>query len=94
MKKLLEKLDNLQKELNQTDEVRKIKKLNHQLQKNTPLLKLLEEYHKYPNPKLKKQIINDSFFKEYKEAETNLNILILNINSKLKQITKKGSCKL
>ena len=43
----------------------------------------------------KKDIVNfneETLYKEYKEAETNLNILILKINKELKKINSKGKC--
>ena len=38
------------------------------------------------------KIINNKFFREYKLSENEINYIILEINSKLKQISKKGSC--
>ena len=38
------------------------------------------------------EIESNKLFQEYKEKETDLNILILKINERLKEITKKESC--
>ena len=39
-----------------------------------------------------KKVFSRELFKEYKEYETDINILILDINSRLKQINDKGKC--
>ena len=48
--------------------------------------------HINPKEETKKQILDNELFRKYKEKETDLNILILKINSELKQITKKDKC--
>ena len=36
--------------------------------------------------------MNNNLFKEYKEEETEINFIILEINKRLKQINNKGKC--
>lgn len=92
METLIEKVNELKDALSNTKEVLDIKELNKEIKKDKKLLELLNEYHLYPREDLKKQILDNELFRKYKEKETDLNILILKINSELKQITKKDKC--
>ena len=71
-----------------------IKRLNKKLEKDKELKTLIEEYRKNNDNNLLKKIENNELFQEYKEKETNLNILILKINQRLKELTDKGRCSL
>ena len=42
--------------------------------------------------KIKEKIISNELFREYKLKETDLNIMIMSINQKLKTISKERSC--
>ena len=92
METLIEKVNELKDSLSSTKEVLDIKELNKEIKKDKKLLSLLNEYHLYPKEETKKQILDNELFRKYKEKETDLNILILKINSELKQITKKDKC--
>ena len=92
METLIEKVNELKDSLSNTKEVLDIKELNEKIKKDKKLLSLLNEYHLYPKEETKKQILDNELFRKYKEKETDLNILILKINSELKQITKKDKC--
>ena len=92
METLIEKVNELKDSLSSTKEVLDIKELNEKIKKDKKLLSLLNEYHLYPKEETKKQILDNELFRKYKEKETDLNILILKINSELKQITKKDKC--
>lgn len=92
METLIEKVNELKDSLSNTKEVLDIKELNKEIKKDKKLLSLLNEYHLYPKEETKKQILDNELFRKYKEKETDLNILILKINSELKQITKKDKC--
>ena len=56
------------------------------------LQELLKEYEYNKTDSIKEQIIENELFQKYKEKEIDLNILIMEINKKLKTISKKGSC--
>ena len=92
MKELIEKVENLKKELDNSKEVKHIKELNSKINDNKELISLIEKYNETQNESIKEQIINNEFFREYKLSENEINYIILEINSKLKQISKKGSC--
>ena len=52
------------------------------------------EYNVTQDEELKKKILANKLFNNYKEKETDLNILILELNRKLKEISDKGKCNL
>lgn len=92
MEKLLEKIEILKKELNNTEQVKNIQKLNLQIKENKKLLNKIQIYNQTRKELLRQEILSDNLYKEYKVAETELNILILQINSKLNKINNKGKC--
>ena len=89
MEKLVETLSSLKECLDETDLVKDIKKLNKEISNNPELLKLLDEYRLKPTEENKNKIIRNELFQKYKEKETDINLLIMQINSKLKQINNK-----
>ena len=92
MEELIEKIENIKKELDNSKEVKHIKELNNKIKDNKELLNIIEKYNNTQSESIKKEIINNEFFREYKLSENEINYIILEINSKLKQISKKGSC--
>ena len=92
MEKLLKKLAILKEELDNIESVKKIKKLNFLLKENKELNNLLEEYQLTKNERIKEEIIQNNLFQDYKHYETEVNLLILEINQELKEITKNRSC--
>ena len=94
MNELMEKVDNLISCIDQTEEVVSIKKINEKIMQDKKLLELIKNYNETLDENIKKEIINNDLFLEYKHMETELNILILDLNSKLKSINNKGSCSL
>ncbi len=92
MNELIELVDNLKKKLDDTSEVKDIKKYNNIISKDKELLEEVKNYNSTMNNSIKEKIINNNNFLLYKEKETNLNFLILDINSKLKKISIKKDC--
>lgn len=92
MEKLLEKLDKLKKELDETECVKEIRKLNKKIKNDKELITLIEKYNYTKDERIKEQIINNKLYREYKHQEAELNFLILEINQALKSITKKDKC--
>ena len=88
----MEKVDNLLDSIDNTKQVKDIKVINKLIMDDKELLDLIKRYNETQDENLKKEIINNKLFKDYKEKETELNILILDINSKLKDISNKGKC--
>ena len=87
MEELLEKVAMLKESLNNTSEVK-----NKKNNKCTSLQEKIKKYQETKDEKLKEEIYSNSLYKKYKQAETELNILILRINKELKKINSKGKC--
>lgn len=92
MEKLYEKLDNLKEVLNETETIIKLKEITEKVMQDKDLLKQIEDYNYTKDERIKDKILNNQTFREYKHQEAELNLLILEINSKLKEITKKDKC--
>ena len=89
MEELIEKLSSLEKELENSELVKDIEELNKKISNDKELLKLLDDYKLKPTEENKYKIIKNDLFKEYKDKETDVNLLIMQINQKLKQISNK-----
>ena len=87
MEKLIEKIDVLLQELDKTAEVKEIRKTTKEINKDKDLKELLVKYQVSKDENLKKEILKNPLYKKFKEDETNINILILEINSKLIRVS-------
>jgi cell fate (sporulation/competence/biofilm development) regulator YmcA (YheA/YmcA/DUF963 family) len=94
MNELMELVDNLKKELDMTKEVQDIKDYNKKISKDKDLLSKIKKYNDTKDESLKKEILSNKLFNEYKEKEIDFNILILKINKELKRISTKKGCSL
>lgn len=92
MEKLIEKVDNLKKALDNSNQVKEIVEINKLIDKDKDLLELIKEYNISHDEKIKERIMNNKLFQEYKDKEIELNILVLEINKRLKELTNKGMC--
>lgn len=92
MEEILEKIDVLKRALEESDCLKEYKKIKEEVMSDNELLKLIEKYNGTRDERYKEKILNNELYKKYKHQEAELNILILEINSKLKQITKKENC--
>ena len=92
MNELMEKVENLEKCLDSSSLVLSVQEVLSRVKKDKKLSSLLEEYSLTPREDLKNQILENDLFQEYKIKETELNLFIMELNSKLKKISKKGSC--
>ena len=94
MEKIIEKVEVLKSYLNDTPQIQEIIKLNRKIKENKELLNKIEKYNQTRKEELKQEIYMIELFQEYKKAETELNILKLEINAALKKINDKGKCKI
>ena len=93
MNELMNSVDNFLNELDSSSLVLDLKEVLDKVKKDKELVKLLEEYNTYPKEDIKNEIIKNKTFQEFKIKETELNLFIMEINQKLKTISKKGKCK-
>lgn len=84
---------------NENQDIKHMIKLKKELLEDKNITILLEEYKsllKNPYDKrciaIKKELLNHPKFSKYKRYEEELYLLVLNINSKLKEILKEKSC--
>ncbi len=92
MEELIEKVENLKKSINETNEVQELLRLNKEIMKDKELLSKIKEYQTTQKESLKQEIIKHPLFLKYKEKETDLNVIILMINQELKKLKEKGTC--
>ncbi|MBR2828424.1 MAG: hypothetical protein IKE70_04255 [Bacilli bacterium] len=90
MKELLEKLEELKQELDKSSTVIEIKELNKKLEQEEDLVEMVKKYQITKEESLRKEIIKNPIFLEYKKKENDLNFIILEINKRLKSMKKEG----
>jgi len=93
MEELIEKLENLRKGVYDTQEVQEYLQAKKALFSDKLLIDKLEMYHENFDIKLKEEIINSPSFLAYKEKETAVNLLILEINQEFRKIKGNYRCK-
>ena len=86
MNELIDRVDNLKNTLNDLDEVKYLNVLKKKVMENEELLNDVKYYHSNPNEFLKEKIISNKLFREYKHQETEINLIIMSINQRLKDI--------
>ena len=92
MEELIEKTNNLISEIDKLSQVKKIRSLNKEISKDKELSDLIHTYQINQDENLKRRILDNKLFKEYKVNETDINLLIMDINSRLKSINGKKGC--
>lgn len=92
MNELIETVDNLKKSLDENEEIIRLKEINELIMKDKELLKDIENYNITKDEEIRKRIINNKLFQEYKHSEAECNFIILEINKRLKEINNKGKC--
>jgi len=92
MEKLYEQIDKLKACLNETTCVIEIKRLLKEINEDKELIKMIEEYNKTEDERIRNKILNNQLFREYKHQEAELNLLILQINQRLRKIIKRDKC--
>ena len=93
MEELIEKLEQLKKEISSLDIVEELHKRKDEVMNDSSLVEKIEEYKKHPEESLKKEIISSPSFLAYKEMETEIDLLILQINQEFKKIRKSYDCR-
>lgn len=90
MNELLNKIKLYEEQLDKNKDIKRIKELNELIRKDKDLNKKILEYQVTKDPSLKMEIYNNELYKEYKSLETNINLIIMSLNAKLKVIRDKG----
>ena len=93
MEELIEKLEQLKEEISRDLVVVDYLKEKKKILNNKELISKIERYQQTKLDILKKEIESSPSFLEYKEKETNVNLLILGINQKFKQLNPSFNCR-
>ena len=88
----MEKMDKLKEAIDKTEVINNYKIAKKEITKEKELLEKVKEYQEERKENRKQEIINHPKWKEYKKKETDVNLLILEINQELKKISNKGKC--
>lgn len=89
MEELIEKIENLKEALNATETIQKLKAKTEEIMEDKELLEDIKKYQETSAEEIKKRIIENPLFCEYKHEETECNFLILEINQRLKKSLNK-----
>lgn len=93
MEELIEKLEQLKNEISSLEVVKQLQKRKEEIMNDSSLVKNINDYKKCPKESLKKEIISSPSFLAYKETETEIDLLIFQINQEFKKIRKKYDCR-
>ena len=93
MEELIEKLEQLKEEISKDPFVVDYLKEKKKILNNKELISKIERYQQTKLDILKKEIESSPSFLAYKEKETNVNLLILGINQKFKQLNPSFNCR-
>lgn len=94
MEELITKMEKFKNYLEKDEIIKETKEVLEKINNDKELIKLIEEYKSKPVDELKYKIYNNKNYRRYKELENDINIMILQINNKLKEITSKDQCSL
>lgn len=94
MKELIGKVENLKSALNELEQVKNYQKMKNIVEKDNDLLERIKVYQETNDEGVKEKIMANELFREYKKCETDINLIILEINHYLKKINDKGKCNL
>jgi len=92
MEELMNKVDNLIVKLDNTDLIKKIKESTEEIKNEKALLEDIRKYQATSDESIKKRIIQNNKYREYKHLETECNLIIMSINKKLKEIEPRKMC--
>ena len=93
MEELIEKMEQLKEEISSDLVVVDYLKEKKKILNNKELISKIERYQQTKLDILKKEIESSPSFLAYKEKETNVNLLILGINQKFKQLNPSFNCR-
>lgn len=92
MNELLNELDLLKKDLDDLKLFKQLKSYRKEINDNKELMEKIEKYNLTKDNNLRLEIYSYKEIQDYKEKENELNLMILEINKRLKIITNKRSC--
>ena len=94
MNELYELIDQVKNKLDLEESIINLKVLSKKLLNNRELINNIEMYKYNRKDELKSKILRNEDYNKYREYLTELNLIILDINTKLKLINKEGNVNL
>lgn len=92
MIELINKVSELKEELEKETSIKRVRELNKEIINDKELMNLIRKYHDTNDERIKKKIYSNKLIREYKEKETDINLIIMGINNSLKKISNRGKC--
>ena len=75
----------MKEELDHLPIFKEMEKLEIEIRKKKELVEKIQKYNAYPSDKIRLDIYSYEEIRKYKEKETELNLIILNINKRIKE---------
>ena len=94
MNEVYEKIYELEEYIDSLSIFKKMDDTINNIKNNEDLTKKIETYHQKEDEKLRKEIYLDKDFYNYKQLETEVNLLIVRINQKLRKEFNGRGCNL
>lgn len=92
MIELINKVSELKEELEKETSIKRVRELNKEILNSEELMILIKRYHDTKDERIKSEIYSNKLIREYKEKETDVNLIIMKINNSLKKISNRGKC--
>lgn len=92
MNEIYDKLDEVKNSLNHLEIFDKLNESLEKIKLNDELINKIKKYNERKDENLRLDIYQYEEIKEYKNLENEVNLLILQINQKLKKIKDVGGC--
>lgn len=92
MNELIDKVKLLEEYIDNSDIVKELKSLTNDIYNDKELMSLIEEYKINNREDIKNKILSNDKYSRYKHLENEVNFMILNIRSKLKNLSDKKGC--
>lgn len=89
---LYDKIDLLKKEINKLSIVHELEYNYNKVMNNISLKNKIDEYNETKDNNLRMDIYQNEEFLAYKKCETDINLLIIEINSRLNKISTERGC--
>ena len=85
-------IEDLKKNLDSEDTIINLKEKYKDIKNDKELMDKIKQYNIYHDDNLREELISNDKIKDVKHLEAILNYMILEINNKLKTISKKDGC--
>lgn len=92
MYELIDKIDILKKTIDKLEIFKALENSEQEIYSNVELLEKIKKYNLSRDNDLRLDIYSYREIQEYKRLENEINILILHINNRLKEVSNEGSC--